>query len=416
MMNIDPYFAIIDDDKQIQEKLKLLADDVFNNNEFLSYVQPVENVYFSELVDLLEIIIRQYKNFFLNTNMQSATSRINYQHLYAISKRDNEDDFIYHLARNIIACLVSEKQKHIEDYIEQLLTNNLNFLPSNLGILVSKDGLIDISEHSNKLKLLDHAVETSDGRRIYLHQFLRRHFNSNFVDTPRILNSAIQQGLKVEVRVDPFRIGDMSRYHGIIECDAWFGPKFNQQILDSKDKIEKVTIHHFNSDNPREKIYNKYTTIFRTSMLDFGKGLRQFFVEEYPPYLDWTQSPMTGVGKKYTIQRFAHFVYDQNNKNFEHIDCAIRIFNREEYDKLYKIANQGNDPGGKVGRRFKMFKISGGVDLALIERSLYAFFRGNIHLVEYFHNLKFSGAVEWFEKKQMERATLVKKYNQHCPY
>lgn len=64
MVDIDSYLTIIDNDKQIQEKLKLLADDVFNNNEFLSCIQPVENAYFSELVDLLGTIIRQHKDIF----------------------------------------------------------------------------------------------------------------------------------------------------------------------------------------------------------------------------------------------------------------------------------------------------------------------------------------------------------------
>ena len=95
MVDIDSYLTTIDNDKQIQEKLKLLADDVFNNNEFLSCIQPVENAYFSELVDLLGTIIRQHKDIFLNKNAKSATSRINYQHLYSISECNNEDDSIY---------------------------------------------------------------------------------------------------------------------------------------------------------------------------------------------------------------------------------------------------------------------------------------------------------------------------------
>lgn len=346
-MDIDPYLDIIDGNKQIQEKLQLLADDAFNNNEFLLFMHPKENDYYSELIRLVGPTVRQYKDAFLNKDAQSIVSRLNYRHLCAISRDDDEDHFVYRLVSNLVACLASEKQKHNNDYIEQLLDCSTSLLPSDLDLLVSKEGLVDISRPSSRLKLLDHAIDISDGRRIYLHQFLRRHFNSNFVDTPRILNFAIQQGLKVEVRIDPFRLGDMSRYRNIIECDAWFGPKFNQQLLDSKDKTEKVTIHHFNGDDPREKAYNQYVTIFRTSMLDFDKGFRQFFIEEFSPYLDYLQSPMSGVYEKYVLQRFAHFVYDQSNKNFEHVDCAVRIFERKEYDWLYNIAKQGNDPGGK---------------------------------------------------------------------
>lgn len=416
MINIDPYLDIIDNDEQIQKKLQLLADDVFNNNEFLLRMHPEENACYSELVNSVGVIVERHRNAFLNEDAQSATLRINYKHLCAISRDRSKEYFARKLASNLVACLASEKQKHNNDYIEQLLNTDTDFLPPGLNLAVSKDGLVDISESPSKIKLLDHAIDMLDGRRIYLHQFLRRHFNSNFVDTPRILNFAIQRGLKVEVRIDPFRIGDMSRYHNIIECDAWFGPKFNQRLLDSKDKAEKVTIHHFNGDNPREKAYNQYVTIFRTSMLDTDKGLRQFFIEEYPPYLDWVQSPMSGVEEKYVLQRFAHFVYNQNSDSFEHIDCAVRVFTREEYDKIHKMVNQNNDPGRGIGKRFKLFKISGRVDSALLEQSSYFFFRGNVHLVEYFHDLDFSGAIEWFERKQTERAALTRKYNKYCPY
>ena len=61
-----------------------------------------------------------------------------------------------------------------------------------------------------------------------------------------------------------------------MECDAWFGPRFKQQLLDSRDKIEKVTIHHFSGDDPREKKYNHYTTIFARQCLTLIKGLGNF--------------------------------------------------------------------------------------------------------------------------------------------
>lgn len=123
-----------------------------------------------------------------------------------------------------------------------------------------------------------------------------------------------------------------------------------------------------------------------------------------------------GFMNKYVVQRFAHFVYNQNVNNFEHVDCSVRIFNRDEYDKIYEAVSQDHDPGRKIGKRFKLFKISGKVDRALVEQSLYAFFRENIHLIEYFHNLDFLGVIKWFEKKQTEQIALKKKYDRNCPY
>ena len=390
-MNIDPFFTAIDNDTQIQEKLKLLADDVFNNNEFLSLIHHQENIYFSELMNLVRPIIEQHKKTFLNKNAYSYTGRINYPHIYSICRDDKEAYFLQNISKWMIICLSNEKQKHNIDYIKQLL-NHTSCLPAGVELAISKDGLVDLSAIQNSIKLLDHAIDLQDGRRIYLHQFLRRHFNSNFVDIPQLLNISMQQGAKVEARIDPFRVGEMLRYKNIMECDAWYGPNFSSNLLEAKDKREKVTIHHFNGDNPREKNYNKYVTIFRTSMLDIDSELRQFFVEEYIPRLDWLHSPMSSFCGEYVIQRFAHFVYDQKNKNYEHIDCAIRIIDRKEYAQLYTIANQGNDPGGRVGKRFKLFKVTGGINYKTIEGLLYAFFRYNIQLYEYFQNMAFEKA------------------------
>ena len=414
-VNADPYLAIIDNNDMVQRNLQLLADDAFNNNESLITMRHRENEYFLELTELIKPVIESHKDVFLDEDACSSSSRLNYHHICFLSKSEDEESFICNITKWLITCLATEKQKNNESYVCQLLENS-SPLPNGVNLAISKEGLINLSEIQDRSKLLDHAIDLLDGRRIYLHQFLRRHFDSNFVDIPRILDFAMQQGLKVEARVDPFRIGDMSRYCNIMECDAWFGPKFNQRLLDSKDKSDKFTVQRFSGDNPEEKVYNQYITIFRTSMLDANKGLRQFFVEEYSPYLDWAQSTMAGVGEKYVIQRFAHFVYDQNAKNFEHIDCAVRIFDRNEYDKFYKVVNRNKDPGGKIGKRFKLFKISGGISYELIERSLYSFFRGNIHLVEYFNSLDFSGAVKLIKEQQMKRAALKKEYDRNCPY
>ncbi len=401
MTDIDPYLKKIEGNQEIQDKLQSLAVDVFNNNEFLTAIHPQENPFFVELMGLVEPIIKQGKDIFLDKRAVSGTGKLNYPHIRSIAESDDEGYFVSNVAQWIIICLASEKQKNNVDYVKQMLDDELNCLPQGVDLEVSKDGLVNLSASSGRMQLRKHAIALSDGRRIYLHQFLRRHFSANFVDIPDVLVDAMGRGFKVEARVDPFRLGDMRRYHEIIECDAWFGLKFSRQLLDSKDLAEKVTVHHFNGDNSSEKRYNQYATVFRTSMLDPAKGFRQFFVEEYMPYTNWLGSPMSNFCGEYAIQRFAHFVYDQNNGNFEHIDCAVRVFDRGGYDRLYEVANRGNDPGGRVGKRVKLFKISGGVDYGLVERCLYAFFRYNIQILEYLHNVSFDVADYMLRSRSM---------------
>ena len=55
-------------------------------------------------------------------------------------------------------------------------------------------------------------------------------------------------------------------------------------------------------------------------------------------------------------------VYDQNKHSFEHIDCAVRIFNKNTYDNIYADLLSGKMPDRQIGTRFKLLKISGNIN------------------------------------------------------
>ena len=77
--------------------------------------------------------------------------------------------------------------------------------------------MIYLSDYKNKMTSKRHAIDMRDGTYIYLHQFLRRGFTAHLVDIPEVIMRALNSDYSVEVRIDPFRVGDIKRYREIIE-------------------------------------------------------------------------------------------------------------------------------------------------------------------------------------------------------
>lgn len=69
--NIDPYLTIMDNDERIQERLELLANDAFNNNESLIAIRHEENEHFLELTKLIKPLIKSHEAIFLDEDARS---------------------------------------------------------------------------------------------------------------------------------------------------------------------------------------------------------------------------------------------------------------------------------------------------------------------------------------------------------
>ena len=123
--------------------------------------------------------------------------------------------------------------------------------------------------------------------------------------------------------------------------------------------------------------------------------LRQFSIEEYTPQMSSYGTKSPNFGKKYYIQKYAHFVYDQNRQSIEHVDCAVRVFGINEYLDVLSLVQQGRDPSRRIGSRYKLFKICGEIDLDFVQKVLYEFFRYNPHLMEYFCNKTFDEVLKY---------------------
>lgn len=363
---------------ELAKLLSSVAKELHNRNVF-----PMHALAMYKGEDIKELA-RQVRMAMEATDMSSRDS-INgdeYQSFRHALWFGDEDDG-HNIDRSMVMVLAYLLQEHwpgIDEYVQHLDDTKL---AKQLGLAIDGEGMVELT---GKMELRRHAlVLPEQNTMIYPHQFLRRFYSANFVNMPAMLEHCRKQGLEVKLRLDPLRITQPRYYQDIFEADYWYGPKFDSSLLLSKDKEPVRTLHYTNSEDKIQNItYPLSYTLFRSDMIDDHE--RQFMVEEYVPVTNPELSGhrVPGIGKSYAIQKFAHFVYDQNKKHITHVDGAVRVFTVDGYAESLEAVVKGKEPGKRVGNRHKLFKVTGNLDLELVQSLLYEFFRYNPHLGEYF--------------------------------
>ena len=337
---------------------------------------------YSRLLGLIMPILEQIDFSDVSAIEKNKNYRALNNALWFAESRDGGGVRLSLLNQYVVAILLEDVAPKIDEYVDSVLDVSLH---KELNIAFDDNLLVDIS--SDDYDLRKHGLVIKGEKLVYPHQFMRRYYRANFVDLLSILSHCKKINLSVKVRLDPLRGYCEPRfYHAIMEADHWHGKPFSDEILMSKDKTETLTFHT-TYDNQRASSYPVKYTIFRSSMMDYDKGLRQFFVEEYTPSVleaDSISDLAPGFGEKYCIQKFAHFVYDQVKQQFTHIDGATRTFSIDEYAEIESIVAKGQDPGSKIGTRDKLFLVEGEIEKDLVFSLLYEYFRYNPHLEEYY--------------------------------
>ncbi len=386
--DLDEVLKLIDEDESLQMLMERIVRDVQNQNgsvlhELLSRYIDDDT---STLLKTIEGYIDKNKDTFSNPDAKSASDRINYPHLLFNAKDSEGNVTVEELSRWLAIYLLSEHLPGIDEYVDNL--DNFE-TTEQLSLEVDATGLVDLA--NPRIVIRNHALQVDEDTRLYLHQFMRRYFGANFVGIPPLLRTALDKDYEVRGRLDPLRTSSMKGYTEIVELDHWHGAHFDVAVLNSKDKKELWTVH--GSDETKGEVkalgmsYPVAQTHFRTSMMD--DNLRQFSIEEYVPRVASYGVKSPNFGKKHHIQKYAHFVYDQTRGTIEHLDCAVRVFGVDDYLSVFSKVQQGKDPGRQLGKRYKLFKIRGELDLEFVQTVLYEFFRYNPHIMEYFGNKTF---------------------------
>ncbi len=383
MMSLTDLRFHLTESTDVQSLLKTLANEYHNRNLDLVSGAPTysEGTQSDSFVDDYTRILEVIYGKLLQTNLTSLTSDEDEEFYYNTIWYGEKDGSINikQAARMVISYLLNTHMPSIDEYINHLEDYSL---PKKLNIPVDDKGLVTLADD---MELRRHALLLpSQKAMVYPHQFLRRFYSGNFVNMPYMLENLRKEGKKVQIRLDPFRIAHPKYYHEVLEEDYWYGLKFAASLLENKDKKPVRTLHRTNGDH--NFYYPVDFTLFRSDMMSGTE--RQFMIEEYVPLTNPVQ-PMRrihGVSKEHCIQKFAHFVYDQEQQCISHIDGAVRTFTRAEYAEILNTVCLGSDPSKRVGTRYKLFKVEGSLNMKQVQTLLYEFFMYNPHISEYFSN------------------------------
>ncbi len=279
----------------------------------------------------------------------------------------------------VVRDLIVKKMAGIDQYVKSIRDTALL---DELGLPYGDDYfLVDIS--SGDYELLDQGLVVRGSRLVYPHQFMRDAYAGSFTRLLMLLRSCIQRGLSVKLRIDPLRMWtDVRNYRGFIGKERWYGEPFNIELLKDSDKTEQWTVHR--PVGQYHGLHPVDTTIFRTSMM--APRQRQFMIEEFTPLTNPTVSDagIPGFGSQYCVQRFGHFIYDQEVEAIVHLDGAVRTFTIDEYIEVFVDIEEQRVPDSKIGERHKLFLVEGRMDMAEAYSLLYEFFAYNYHIEEYF--------------------------------
>lgn len=215
---------------------------------------------------------------------------------------------------------------------------------------------------------------------LFYHPFLRRFFNSRFVDTPAILRH-LNKSAKVELKIalDPIIHATPNMLDRTIELDYWHGQHFDASRLNNRN-FTGVTVHGRNDPTGLLDFTFPITkTVFYIK--DYSNGEKEFQIEEIVPIGSRTSS-----GKSYVLHRFAHFIWNIDKQVFNHIDCSVLIYTKDEHEKRTKYDWKLNDTTkyANVYDRKKLFRLDGEMELEIIKDLLFSFFRYNELVMEYF--------------------------------
>lgn len=301
---------------------------------------------------------------------------------------------------------LEENSRIIKNFISFCLEKNITLKEKNFSY-IEKIGIV--AEYPNILKILNPNLikeyEVKDEKLIsyeilnkyykknpggyfynkhYIamaHSYFRRNFNkfNNFAPSFMDLFEKFENK-----NIDFFIALDLDRVKldklFIMECDHWYGAKFNRKI----HKIPNNIIQHKPPRYLDERIINfLFGDVYSLDIKwTENKNIKSFYAEELKTEI--VKIPVNR--KEYHPVRYIHAEYDLNKGYFRHFDGAIHLY---EHDEYYERRDLGLNFNNKIDRQikaktFKLFKMNGIVNIDTWLTYTSHFFTSNPLIFEYF--------------------------------
>jgi len=343
-----------DEEQRVENQLVSIAKRLFNSNRF-----PVR-------WSFLPTSLTEY----INSTYEHNLCRVD---LSDLPKHLSEGEYNHRVICSVAYDLEMYTPR-IDEYISLDLENTTVFKQFS-ELQTDKYNLVHITED---FKILKHGIFYKNNSLLYPHQFLRRHFTSNFTELVTLLASAGSlDGVELRLAIDPLRLGHKTDYADIFEADYWYGPKFDEEkLLDPKYK--GVVVYKRDPDII-DLALRLDRTVFLISNCSSDQLVKEIQIEEI------THRDPRKQSTSYILHRYAHLLYNAEEQLFTHFDGAVKAYTLDEHSKRleYDWFPKKSCTEASVTDKIKLFRLDGEIQTHTVTPILLAFFRYNELISEF---------------------------------
>lgn len=206
---------------------------------------------------------------------------------------------------------------------------------------------------------------------IFCHQYflrnlsLHNNYNTYFID--EFIRLKYNKNITLRIAIDRNLIGLSSTYTGVLEFDYWWGPKFSDDIASLPNNVTRYEC------NEAQRFFNGISGTEFWWKTD--KNERILEIEEI------REKPSLGIDENSYGCRYIHSIYDNDKKEFNHFDGAVRMYSEEQILKRWDL---NINKAGKDTDYTKLFRIDGKLELSDWKKLCILYYKGNPLLFEYF--------------------------------
>lgn len=179
--------------------------------------------------------------------------------------------------------------------------------------------------------------------------------------------------VEIKIRPDCFRKQPISDVSLCLERAYWYGRPFNLEWVKTLN-TEELTVHGPNSNS----LGRDYITEFLWSPKK--EGMVQLSIEELPYKAEGTLDQADTT----IFTRFVHAIFDTKKEIFTHLDGAMHIYEKLEYEK--RIYSQDLKNYNKNYHKAKIFRVDGEINYEVFRHAIGAFYKWNSMPIEYFES------------------------------
>ena len=296
-------------------------------------------------------------------------------------EKDNIKQDIDNFLEQINKIDVNEKTR-LEKSLKGLLSGNEVFMNRECTCVIDKEIVSKVLNYKidekdkralipiNDLEVIAPGVFEIDGYTVFAHRYFRRSLselnNLNDIFLKKLLSLKNNPKVEVKIAIDPHTIGLKDTYREPSELEYWWGPKFNDSLLDIPEGVS-----HYKANNEQKEFHGISGTQFWWHKQN---NIQSLECEEI------RDMPSLGIGEDKYACRYVHSMIDNNTGLSYHLDGAMRIYDENSF--LERI-DTDISKAGKNTEYVKLWRVDGEIDIVLWKELLNDFYRDNRLVGEY---------------------------------